>query len=177
MSGRAVRLPAALTSVLPATYHTGHQEEAWMGVKQISVESARKTLETSDEVVYVDVRTPQEFEAGHPPKAINIPVVLPSPHSRQMVPNPDFMSIVERHVPKGKQVILGCKMGVRSQIAAELLDSAGYTDVSNMQGGFAGARNRLTGEMAVPGWLQLDLPVETEVNASNSYEGLQKARQ
>ena len=145
-----------------------------MGVKQISVEEAQQAMTASDNVVYIDVRTPEEFLGGHPPKAVNIPVVLPSPGARQMAPNLEFMRVVEANVSKEKQVIVGCKMGGRSQIAADLMHSAGYSDVSNMRGGFAGEPDRMTGQIAVPGWIQLQLPVETEVSASNSYEALKQ---
>ena len=146
-----------------------------MGIKQIGAEEARQAMEASGDVVYVDVRTPQEFEQGHPPKAINIPVVFPNPQLGQMEPNPDFIRVVESHVEKNKSVIVGCKMGGRSQMAAELMDGAGYADVSNMQGGFGGARDRMSGEIVVPGWTQLDFPVEMDVNATNGYEELKKS--
>jgi len=71
-------------------------------------------------------------------------------------------------------VICGCQMGGRSQIAAELLDGAGYGNVSNMRGGFGGARDPM-GQIAVPGWLQMDYPVETKVEEGNSYEGLKRS--
>ncbi len=143
-----------------------------MGIKQISVEDAREAMGASENVVYVDVRTPQEFEEGHPPRAINVPVVLPSSQSRQMEPNVEFMKVVEALVPKGTPVIVGCKMGGRSQMAADLMNNAGFIDVSNMQGGFGGARDRITGEITAPGWIQMEFPVETDVNAKNGYEEL-----
>ncbi len=146
-----------------------------MGIKQISVDEARQVMEAAGNVVYVDVRTPQEFQEGHPPKAINIPVVFPNPQTRQMEPNTDFIKVVEAHVPRDTPVVVGCKMGGRSQMAADLLNGAGYVDVSNMQGGFGGARDRMTGEVIAPGWTQRDFPVETEVNERNGYEVLKKS--
>jgi len=56
-------------------------------------------------------------------------------------------------------VICGCQMGGRSQFAADMLDQAGFSDVSNMVGGFGGAKDPL-GRIVAPGWLQSDLPVE-----------------
>jgi hypothetical protein len=40
-----------------------------------------------------------------------------------------------------------------------------------MQGGFGGVRNP-TGQMIAPGWMQMEYPVETEVNSGNGYEHL-----
>jgi len=144
-----------------------------MGVKQISVEVARQRLEAAG-AVYVDVRTPAEFDRGHPPGAINIPVVFPDPQTRRMTPNPEFLEIVLRHVPKSATVIVGCQMGGRSQLAAEAMAGSGYTDVSNMQGGFGGAKSPM-GEVAVPGWMQLGYPVENDTPPGSGYEDLKNA--
>jgi rhodanese-related sulfurtransferase len=77
-------------------------------------------------------------------------------------------------VPAGQTVIVGCQMGGRSQMAAEIMAEAGYTDVSNMQGGFGGVRNP-TGGIVTPGWLQMEYPVETDVRDGSSYESLKNA--
>lgn len=144
-----------------------------MSVKQISVEQAHEILKVGPDVVYIDVRTPEEFDRGHPPGAINIPVVFPDPRTRQMTPNPEFLAIVEKHVPRSKTVIVGCQMGGRSQFAAETMVGSGYSDVSNMQGGFGGAKNPM-GAITVPGWAQLGYPVETGTPSGVSYEDLKK---
>ncbi len=145
-----------------------------MNVKQINVEQAHQILRDSTDAVYVDVRTAEEFAAGHAPRAINIPVVFPDAATRGMMPNPDFLRVVQAHVPKDRQVILGCKMGGRSQLAAEHMAAAGYADVANMHGGFSGARDPM-GQLVAPGWVQHEYPVETEVTAANGYEGLKQA--
>ena len=76
-------------------------------------------------------------------------------------------------MPKTVQVIVGCQMGGRSQFAGEAMTAAGYTDVSNMQGGFGGAKNPM-GEVTVPGWMQMEYAVETEAPAASTYDELQK---
>ena len=53
--------------------------------------------------------------------------------------------------------------------------SAGYEDISNMQGGFGGARDPM-GQLVGPGWLQMEYPVEERVDDKNSYEGLKGGR-
>ena len=144
-----------------------------MSVKQINLEEANGFMQSDEGALYIDVRTEPEFENGHPPNAINIPVVFPDPATRQMTPNPEFMNVVEAHVAKDKRVIVGCQMGGRSQYAGELMVGGGYTDVSNMKGGFGGARDPM-GQIVAPGWLQMEYPVENRVDESNSYEGLKK---
>ena len=76
-----------------------------------------------------------------------------------MTPNPNFLQAVQSAYSKDKKLICGCQMGGRSQFAAEMLDQAGFTDVSNMVGGFGGAKDPM-GRIVAPGWLQSDLPVE-----------------
>jgi rhodanese-related sulfurtransferase len=142
-----------------------------MDIKQINAEQAQQAMEADADVIYVDVRTPQEFEKGHPPGAINIPVVFPNPATRQMDANEDFLKVVQAHVSKDASIIVGCQMGGRSQMAAEILSEFGYSNVSNMQGGFGGVRNP-TGQVVAPGWLQMEYPIETDVSDRNAYESL-----
>ena len=130
-----------------------------MSVKQIDPKQTYDTLKQDPNAVYLDVRTPGEFANGHVPGAVNIAVMSPDPMSRRMTPNPDFLQAVQSAFPKDKKIICGCQMGGRSQHAAEILVQAGFTDVSNMVGGFGGAKDPM-GRLVAPGWLQSDLPVE-----------------
>ena len=144
-----------------------------MSVKNIDPEQAKAVLDSDPNAIYIDVRTEPEFLNGHVPKSINIPVVWPDPATRQMKPNPDFIKVVSAHVPKNKRIIVGCQMGGRSKVAADILVQQGFEDVSNMQGGFGGARDSM-GRTVVPGWSQLGFPVEMEVPDNNSYSSLKR---
>lgn len=67
----------------------------------------------------VDVRTREEFAAGHLPGAVNIPV-----------------QELERRMgelePQGAAVVLYCRSGNRSGRAARMLKSAGYSAVHDL---------------------------------------------
>ena len=130
-----------------------------MSVKQIDPRQTYSVLQQDKNAVYIDVRTAEEFANGHVPGALNIPVMLPDPATRRMAPNPAFLDAVQSQFPKEKTIICGCQMGGRSQHAADLLVQAGFSDVSNMQGGFGGAKDPM-GRTIAAGWLQSDLPVE-----------------
>ena len=130
-----------------------------MSVKQINPQQANEILQNDNTAVYLDVRTEAEFRNGHVPGAKNIAVVLPDPSTRRMALNPEFLKAVEATYGKDTPIICGCQAGGRSQHAAELLERAGYTNVSNMQGGFGGARDPM-GRIIAPGWAQCNLPVE-----------------
>jgi len=130
-----------------------------MSVKQIDPKQTFETLKQDPNSVYLDVRTAEEFAGGHVPGAVNIPVMTPDPMSRRMAPNPAFLAKVQADYGKDKKIICGCQMGGRSQFAADMLTQAGFSDVSNMVGGFGGAKDPM-GRVVAPGWLQLNLPVE-----------------
>ena len=140
-------------------------------VKQTTPPEAHRTLSEDAEAIYLDVRTVEEFAAGHPEGAINIPVAFANPSGRGMVPNPDFFQIVEKVLPKDKPILCGCKMGGRSQRAAEFLAEAGYSNVTNVDGGFGGKRDP-TGRLLIPGWQDANLPVSTDNGETVSYAGL-----
>lgn len=72
--------------------------------------------------IVVDVREPFEWNAGHAPKALHIPLgQLPRRISE---------------LPRDKRIILVCRSGNRSAQATALLTSAGL-DAANLTGGMA----------------------------------------
>jgi len=144
-----------------------------MPIEQIDPTEAKAGLDQDPEAVYLDVRTEMEFAQGHPEGAINIPVAVPDP-AMGMAQNDDFQQVAEQILDKAKTIFCGCQVGARSQMAAEILERAGFSKLKNIQGGFGGKRNQQTGEVLLQGWRDLGLPVSTEVNDKNSYEGLKK---
>jgi rhodanese-related sulfurtransferase len=142
-----------------------------MAVKNISPAEAKTFLESGKEYKYLDVRSVQEFIAGHPRGAVNIPLLDMNPALQQMVPNPDFLAVVEAIYPKDSKLIIGCQSGGRSARAAEILQQAGYTQVVNMQGGFGGARDPM-GRVLETGWSQLGFPVDINNEEGVSYQSL-----
>lgn len=140
-----------------------------MPINQITPDEAKRLID--DGYTYLDVRTEGEFAGGHPEKAVNVPVVVPDPARGAMVPNPEFLPVVEALVPKDAKLILGCQSGARSQRAAEILAAAGYRDVSNMRGGFGGLRDQM-GRTVQPGWAESGLPVCRGCGEENSYAGV-----
>ena len=83
---------------------------------------------------YVDVRTTQEFEAGHPPGAVNAPIMLAGDGG--MVPNPDFVAAMTAAFPMGAPIVVGCKAGGRSLRAAKALVGAGFTSILDQRAGW-----------------------------------------
>lgn len=77
----------------------------------------------SDDVLVVDVRQPEEFEAGHLENAVNIDVK-----------DEGFLKIAVNTLPKDKVIAVYCRSGKRSALASEMLSKKGYK-VLNLDGG------------------------------------------
>ena len=131
-----------------------------MEIRETTPPEAYEALQADSAAVYLDVRTEGEFEAGHPAGARNVPVVFFDPATRQPTPNAGFVATVERTIPRTAKLLVGCQSGGRSARACELLARAGFTDLTNVRGGFGGARDQ-SGRVVVPGWREAGLPVET----------------
>ena len=140
-----------------------------MAVKQLTPQQAHALMQQDATIIYLDVRTEPEFTAGHPQKGVNIPAFFFQAPGRP-TPNPDFLKVTEAVIPKDATIIVGCQAGGRSQRAAEQLTQAGYTNVSNMMGGFGGGQDQ-TGN-AIAGWKDAGLPVSTENRDGVSYASL-----
>ena len=142
-----------------------------MAVQSVSPRQAADLLSGGDGHVYLDVRSVQEFAEGHPRSARNIPLLVPDPGTGKLVPNPDFLRVVQANFPPETPILLGCLSGGRSLKAAEILERAGYRSVVNVRCGFGGSRDIL-GRVTEPGWAALGLPVEREERPGESYESL-----
>ncbi len=142
-----------------------------MAIKQLKPAEAHEVLKANPDATYVDVRTEAEFAAGHPAGAINIPVVFIKGPG-QMEVNPAFLEVAQHALPKNRKLVVGCLSGGRSQRACEMLEEAGYADLTNVVGGFGGQRDA-SGQVIVTGWRDSGLPVSTELGDA-SYAALRK---
>jgi rhodanese-related sulfurtransferase len=141
-----------------------------MAITQTTPPEAHETLSQDAAVVYLDVRTEAEFQAGHPEPAINIPVVFFDQATGRPVPNLNFLTVVEATLTKEVTVVVGCQAGGRSQRAAEIMEQARYANVSNMIAGFGGGQDQMG--QAVAGWHEAGLPVSMHNGNEVSYASL-----
>ena len=97
-----------------------------MNQKTISFQEAKRLLDTEPGCVMLDVREEEEFITGHPVEAELLPLDSISPKS------------AADHIPtKETPVLVYCRSGARSCIAAEKLREMGYRrvyDVGSMVG-------------------------------------------
>ncbi len=147
-----------------------------MSVVHVTPTEAKKRLDENRGYIYLDVRSVAEFEAGHAPGSINIPIAEPNPATGQMEPNADFLSVVEATFPRDTRLIVGCRSGGRSARACAVLLKAGYQNPMNMAGGFAGGPDP-GGAGDIEGWSVLGFPVEKGDGGEGSYRSTaEKAR-
>jgi hydroxyacylglutathione hydrolase len=100
--------------------------ELWLregkGLGRVDQLSVHDLAAHHQELVVLDVRGRSEWDAGHMPGAIHIPLAeLP----RRLA-----------EVPAGRPIAVHCQGGGRSAIAASLLRASGVSAVSNVPGGF-----------------------------------------
>jgi rhodanese-related sulfurtransferase len=76
--------------------------------------------------VVIDVREPHEFDNGHIPGALNLPLSRFDPNE----------------LPTGRQVVLVCQAGGRSATALRRAAAAGFTDIRHYAPGTGGWRAR-----------------------------------
>lgn len=90
--------------------------------EQITPEEAKKIMDTQKAYVIIDARTEAEFAEGHIEGAILIPEYEIEQKAEQEIPDKDTL------------ILVYCRSGRRSKIAAEALINLGYTNVKEFGG-------------------------------------------
>ncbi len=86
----------------------------------ISVQQAKEMIDKG-EVFILDVRTQEEYDAGHIRNSTLIPV--------------QDLSKRLNEVPRDRKILVYCRTGSRSTSASEILVNNGFTQIYNMKGG------------------------------------------
>ena len=90
--------------------------------EQITAEEAKKIMDSGEKHIILDTREQDEFDEGHIPGAILIPYTEIENKAEAMLPDKD------------KLILVYCRSGRRSKIAAESLSKLGYTNVKEFGG-------------------------------------------
>ncbi len=112
-------------------------------------------MQQNSEAVLIDVRTKMEYLfVGHPLNAIHI-AWKDGPNWQQ---NPEFISEIKRIVSnKQTSILLLCRSGQRSLIAAKMLEDEGYSHLINIEEGFEGDLDNNNQRGNLGGWRYHDL--------------------
>jgi rhodanese-related sulfurtransferase len=81
-------------------------------------------LDDHPEAVVLDVRTQEEFDGGHIPKALNIDLRL----------GPGFLDAINS-LDKSKSYYVYCRSGARSAQAVQIMRDLGFSETYNLIGG------------------------------------------
>lgn len=99
-------------------------------VKTISTEELKKALDSKERVYLIDTLNKNSYEARHIPTAKSLPYT------------PNFVEQFEKNIGASKDAKIvmycmsdGCQL---SDLAAEALEQAGYTNVFHYEDGLAG---------------------------------------
>jgi rhodanese-related sulfurtransferase len=98
--------------VLTASDETPIPWQKKLGTGEISITDFTKSLQ-SDLIFVLDARTPQEYESGHFPGSVSIPL--------------EQMKNRLAEIPKDKFIVVHCKTGGRGEIGYKMLKEEGYS--------------------------------------------------
>lgn len=97
-----------------------------VSAKDISQEQLQQAMKANASITLVDVRSLKEFNDGHVPNAVNIPL-------NEL---PDRLS--ELAADKKNQIVLYCRSGKRAEMARQVLAENGFTHLDHLDGDFNG---------------------------------------
>ena len=96
-----------------------NQEAVYMN---ITAEEAKKIMDSEEGYIILDTRTQEEYDEGHIPGAI-------------VIPHDEITDRAEEELPDKDQLLLVyCRSGRRSKLAAEALVELGYTNIKEFGG-------------------------------------------
>ena len=90
------------------------------GIPQLSPVELKQRIDAGEDLLILDVREPHEYQIAN--------------LGGKLIPLGQIPTRLAELDP-GREIVVHCKMGGRSQRAAEFLRQAGYAKVSNLAGG------------------------------------------
>lgn len=116
------------------TYNTLVQKARERGVKELMPWDLEESLEQGRKPLLLDIREPDEFSAMHIPGSINVPRGV-----LEAACDYDFDETEPQLVTaRDRDIIVICRSGNRSVLAAETLGMLGYSKVKSLNTGVRG---------------------------------------
>ena len=116
------KLMPIILSALMLTSCAGTSNNQTNTYRQISMDEAVKMMAEETGYIILDVRRPDEFAAGHIPKAINV--------QKETIGTADIPELPD----KNQLIMVYCRSGRRSKEASEKLVKLGYTNIVEFGG-------------------------------------------
>ena len=121
MKNRILRI-VLLVAVLLAACGQDKENNQGAVYMNITAEEAKQIMDNEEGYIILDVREQDEYDAGHIPEAILIPYTQIGEKANEMLPDKDQL------------ILVYCRSGRRSKIAAEALVELGYTNIKEFGG-------------------------------------------
>jgi len=128
--GESRKAPTEVTEQAKSEEGAGQVEEkpAQAAVTNITADQLKKMIADKEDMIILDVRNPEELKSELAPieNAVNIPI--------------DQLPARYAELPRDKKIVVVCRSGRRSAMAAGFLSQQGFTKVLNLLGGMAAYR-------------------------------------
>lgn len=98
------------------------EKSASVNYKKLSAQEAKEIIDSRDGVTVLDVRTEEEYLSGHIPDAVLLPNESISDKRPELLPDLDA------------EILVYCRSGRRSALAAQKLSELGYTNIYDFGG-------------------------------------------
>ena len=121
MKNRILRI-VLLVAVLLAACGQDIEKDQEAVYVNITAEEAKQIMDGEEGYIILDVREQDEYDAGHIPGAILIPYTQIKEKANEMLTDKDQL------------ILVYCRSGRRSKIAAETLVELGYTNIKEFGG-------------------------------------------
>ena len=122
----------------------GRRRQFSTGFEHLSVVDAAARLEADAAATYLDCRSAAEVATGVVEGSVNIP--YPHDGDAELIEPAEFVADADAEFARDDTILVGCRSGSRSILAAEILVDAGFTNVLHVDGG-------------MKAWFQAGLPV------------------
>ena len=146
------------------------RKQTSLGLYITAQEAYEAWKKNPEEVKIIDVRTVGEYVfVGHAPMAVNIPLLILEPEKAYYAKKPQlplsakFVEEVGKRYKKTDTLMVICRSGGRSAVAANILAKAGYKNAYTVIDGFEGDKLKLegsynNGKRVVNGWKNSGAP-------------------
>jgi rhodanese-related sulfurtransferase len=109
--------------------------QAKAAVKSVSATDVKAAIDKNEKAIYLDVRTPEEYESGHLPGAINVSNQILKSKISGLIPD------------KNTKIYVYCQEMSRSTLATKTLNDLGY-------------KNALLVNATLENWIKAGYPME-----------------
>lgn len=89
---------------------------------KITAVEAKKIMDSQESIIIVDVREPEELEEGYIDNSLLIPLDTVQARVEKLIPD------------KNAKILVYCRSGRRSEIAAEIMERLGYKNIYDFGG-------------------------------------------